>query len=125
MGSMERAATSWTLSQEWGLFAKLQMSARTVRRRLQQHGLSARKLWLRLPLKRHHSQKRLQRWDQRRIWAHEWQDVVFSEESVYIFKRVASVFGGIPVSAHSYWPITLWDGIVCYWQHVSVTSCLR
>ncbi|GFY17800.1 HTH_Tnp_Tc3_2 domain-containing protein [Trichonephila clavipes] len=48
MTLMDRAATSQAPSQELGLFAK-QVSARTIRRPLQQHRLSARKPWLRLP----------------------------------------------------------------------------
>ncbi|GFV33541.1 transposable element Tcb1 transposase [Trichonephila clavipes] len=43
---MDRAATSQALSQELGSFSRSQMSARTVRRHLQQHGLSARRPWL-------------------------------------------------------------------------------
>ncbi|GFU68831.1 hypothetical protein TNCV_1548151 [Trichonephila clavipes] len=36
------------------------MSARSVRLRLQQYGLSARKPWMPLPLTLHHRQERLQ-----------------------------------------------------------------
>ncbi|GFU47636.1 HTH_Tnp_Tc3_2 domain-containing protein [Trichonephila clavipes] len=46
---LDCAATSQALSQELGSFARQQVSARTVRRRLLQHGLSARRLPLRLP----------------------------------------------------------------------------
>ncbi|GFU76440.1 HTH_Tnp_Tc3_2 domain-containing protein [Trichonephila clavipes] len=63
---MNRAAISRTLSQELGSFARQQVSARTVRRSLQQHGLSARRPWLRLPLTLHHKQERLQWCYQRR-----------------------------------------------------------
>ncbi|GFX73054.1 transposable element Tcb1 transposase [Trichonephila clavipes] len=59
MALMDRTATSRALSQELKLFAR-QVSTRTVRRRLQQHGLSAQRPWLRLPLKLHHRQERLQ-----------------------------------------------------------------
>ncbi|GFY22061.1 transposable element Tcb1 transposase [Trichonephila clavipes] len=41
-------------SQEFGSFARQQVSARTVERRLQQFGLSAQRPWLRLPLILHH-----------------------------------------------------------------------
>ncbi|GFY01345.1 transposable element Tc1 transposase [Trichonephila clavipes] len=54
--------------------------ARTVRRRLQQYGLSARRPWLRLPLTQHHKKKHLQWWDQQRLWTHECRDVIFSDE---------------------------------------------
>ncbi|GFU50322.1 HTH_Tnp_Tc3_2 domain-containing protein [Trichonephila clavipes] len=40
---MDRAAPSRAPSQELGSFARQQVSARTVRRRLQQHGFSARR----------------------------------------------------------------------------------
>ncbi|GFV38209.1 HTH_Tnp_Tc3_2 domain-containing protein [Trichonephila clavipes] len=84
MALMERAATSRALSQELGSFARQQVSARTVRRRLLQHGLSARRPCLRLPLTLHHRQERLQLYDQQRTWAHEWGDVIFSDESVHV-----------------------------------------
>ncbi|GFW36660.1 hypothetical protein TNCV_1956601 [Trichonephila clavipes] len=60
MALMDHAATSRALSQELGSFARQQIAARTVRRRLQQYGLSARRprQWLLLTL--HHGQKRLQ-----------------------------------------------------------------
>ncbi|GFT10380.1 HTH_Tnp_Tc3_2 domain-containing protein [Trichonephila clavipes] len=61
---MDRAATSRAFSQELGSFARQQVSARTVRRRLQKHGLSAWRSWLRLPLTLHHRPKRLQWCDQ-------------------------------------------------------------
>ncbi|GFW82627.1 uncharacterized protein TNCV_3491991 [Trichonephila clavipes] len=57
---MDRAATSRALSQELGSFARQQVSARTVRRSLLQHGLSARRPWLRLLLTLHHRQESLQ-----------------------------------------------------------------
>ncbi|GFT95733.1 hypothetical protein TNCV_311061 [Trichonephila clavipes] len=49
---MDRAATSRALNQELWSFARQQVSTRTVRRRLLQHGLSA----LRLPLTLRHRQ---------------------------------------------------------------------
>ncbi|GFW05823.1 transposable element Tcb1 transposase [Trichonephila clavipes] len=50
MALIDCAATSGTLSQELGSFVKQQVSARTVGRRLQQHGYTARRPGLRLPL---------------------------------------------------------------------------
>ncbi|GFV16096.1 transposable element Tcb1 transposase [Trichonephila clavipes] len=73
-------AASRTLRQELGSLSKQQMSARTVRRLFQQHGLSARRRWLRIHLKLHHRQERLHMWDQRQTWAKEWQDAVFTDE---------------------------------------------
>ncbi|GFX74762.1 uncharacterized protein TNCV_3121911 [Trichonephila clavipes] len=57
MTLMDRAATSRALSLEWETFTRQQVSARTVRRRFQQHVLSSRRPWLKL----HHRQDRLQR----------------------------------------------------------------
>ncbi|GFV09849.1 HTH_Tnp_Tc3_2 domain-containing protein [Trichonephila clavipes] len=61
---MDRAATPRVLSQELGSFVRQQVSARTVRRRLQQQGLSSQRSWLRLPLTLHHIQQCLQWGDQ-------------------------------------------------------------
>ncbi|GFW03713.1 hypothetical protein TNCV_2538241 [Trichonephila clavipes] len=75
MTSIDRAATSRDRSQESGSFARQQMHARTIRRRMQQHGLSAQRplqrLTLTLPL------EHLLWCDQRRIWEHEWRDLIF------------------------------------------------
>ncbi|GFX43441.1 transposable element Tcb1 transposase [Trichonephila clavipes] len=43
---MDRASTLQILSQAMGSLGRQQVSARTVRRRLQQHGLLARRSWL-------------------------------------------------------------------------------
>ncbi|GFS75018.1 HTH_Tnp_Tc3_2 domain-containing protein [Trichonephila clavipes] len=53
MTLMHREATSRALSQELGSFARQQVSARTVRRRSQQHELSALRPWLQIPLTLH------------------------------------------------------------------------
>ncbi|GFW25316.1 transposable element Tcb1 transposase [Trichonephila clavipes] len=57
------------------------LSASTVRRRLQQSGLSARRPLLGLPLTQNHRRIRHQSCDERRTWAAEWNEVVFSDES--------------------------------------------
>ncbi|GFY08189.1 HTH_Tnp_Tc3_2 domain-containing protein [Trichonephila clavipes] len=46
---IDRAATSRALSEEFGTLARQQVSTRTVRRRLQQHGLPAREPCLLYP----------------------------------------------------------------------------
>ncbi|GFX77988.1 HTH_Tnp_Tc3_2 domain-containing protein [Trichonephila clavipes] len=61
---MDRAATSRVMSQELRSLAR-QVSARTVRQSLLQHGLSARRPCLQLPLTLHHRQERLHLCDQR------------------------------------------------------------
>ncbi|GFS94352.1 transposable element Tcb1 transposase [Trichonephila clavipes] len=57
------------------------VSARTIRRRLQQSGLSARRSLLGLPLMQNHKRLRHQWCDERRMWAAEWYEVVFTDES--------------------------------------------
>ncbi|GFW72080.1 transposable element Tcb1 transposase [Trichonephila clavipes] len=57
------------------------VSARTIRRHLQQSGLSARWPLLGLPLTQNHRRLRHQWGDKRRMWAVEWNDVVFTDES--------------------------------------------
>ncbi|GFU75457.1 transposable element Tcb1 transposase [Trichonephila clavipes] len=96
MSLMDRTATSLALNQELRSFAR-QVSGRTVRRRLQQRGLSAWRPWLRLPLTLHHRQKCLQWCDQRRTRAHEWRYVVLSDESTFCLRPQ--------------------DGRICVWRH--------
>ncbi|GFW10897.1 transposable element Tcb1 transposase [Trichonephila clavipes] len=57
------------------------LSVRTIRRRLQQSGLSARRPLLGLPLTQNHRRLRRQRCDERRMWVAEWNKVVFTDES--------------------------------------------
>ncbi|GFW12977.1 transposable element Tcb1 transposase [Trichonephila clavipes] len=53
----------------------------TIRRRLQQSGLSARRPLLGQPLTQSHRRLRRQWCNERRMWAAEWNKVVFTEES--------------------------------------------
>ncbi|GFY05181.1 transposable element Tc1 transposase [Trichonephila clavipes] len=57
------------------------LSARTIRRRLQQSGLSARRPLLGLPLTQNHRRLRRQWCDERRMWVAELNEVVFTDES--------------------------------------------
>ncbi|GFS84488.1 transposable element Tcb1 transposase [Trichonephila clavipes] len=57
------------------------LSARTIRHRLQQSGLSARRPLLGLPLTQYHSRLRRQWCDERMMWAAERNGVVFTDES--------------------------------------------
>ncbi|GFX48476.1 transposable element Tcb1 transposase [Trichonephila clavipes] len=57
------------------------LSARTIRHHLQQSGLSARRPLLGLPLTHNHRRLRRQWCDERRMWAAEWNEVVFTDES--------------------------------------------
>ncbi|GFV32734.1 transposable element Tcb1 transposase [Trichonephila clavipes] len=56
------------------------VSARTIRRRLQQSGLSTRRPLLGLPFTQGHRRLRHKWCDERRIWAAEWSEVVFTDE---------------------------------------------
>lgn len=76
-----RTTTSRTISQETGMFAARPVSARTVRRRLQQRGLSSRRPLLRLPLTMQHRERRRLWCAERQSWIQEWHNVVFSDES--------------------------------------------
>ncbi|GFU12097.1 transposable element Tcb1 transposase [Trichonephila clavipes] len=58
-----------------------EVSARTIRSRLQQSGLSTRRPLLGLPLTQNHRRLRHQWSDERRMWAAEWNEVVFTDES--------------------------------------------
>ncbi|GFV71389.1 transposable element Tcb1 transposase [Trichonephila clavipes] len=57
------------------------LSARTIRRHLQQSGLSARRLLFGLPLTQNHRRLRRQWCDERFIWVAERNEVVFTDES--------------------------------------------
>ncbi|KFM75481.1 Transposable element Tcb1 transposase, partial [Stegodyphus mimosarum] len=57
------------------------VSALTIRRRLQQSGLSARHPLLRLPLTQNHRRLSRQWCDERRMWTAEWNEIVFTDES--------------------------------------------
>ncbi|GFW46281.1 transposable element Tcb1 transposase [Trichonephila clavipes] len=57
------------------------LSARTIQRRLQQSGLSAKRPLLGLPLTQNHRRLRRQWCDERRMWVAEWNEVAFTDES--------------------------------------------
>ncbi|GFW98807.1 transposable element Tcb1 transposase [Trichonephila clavipes] len=57
------------------------LSARTIRRRLQQSRLYARRPLLGLPLTQNHGRLLRQWCDDTRMWAAEWNEVVFTDES--------------------------------------------
>ncbi|GFS80905.1 transposable element Tcb1 transposase [Trichonephila clavipes] len=57
------------------------VSARTIRRRLQQSGLSVSRPLLGLPLMQNDRRLRRQWCDERRMWAVEWNEFFFTEES--------------------------------------------
>ncbi|GFX46168.1 transposable element Tcb1 transposase [Trichonephila clavipes] len=69
MAVMDRPVTSRTVAQHIESVTHHSVSARTIRRRLQQSGLSARRPLLGLPLTQNHRRLRCQWCDERRMWA--------------------------------------------------------
>ncbi|GFU75021.1 transposable element Tcb1 transposase [Trichonephila clavipes] len=70
----DRSVTSRTVAQHIEFATHHSVSARTIRRRLQQSGLSARRPLLGLPLTQNHRRLHRQWCDGRRTWAVEWND---------------------------------------------------
>ncbi|GFT98791.1 transposable element Tcb1 transposase [Trichonephila clavipes] len=77
----DRSVTSRTIAQHIESVTHHSMSACTIRSRLQQSGLSSRRPFLGLPLTQNHRRLRHQWCDERRMWAAEWNEVVFTDES--------------------------------------------
>ncbi|GFW17061.1 transposable element Tcb1 transposase [Trichonephila clavipes] len=75
-----RSVTSRTVAQHIESVMHHSVSARTLRRRLQQSGLSARRPLLGLPLTQNHRCLLCQWFDERRMWVAEWNEVVFIDE---------------------------------------------
>lgn len=87
MTGMDRAALSRTIAQQIQSVTHHSVSARTIRRRLQQSGMSARRPLLRLPLTGNHRRLRRQWCDERRTWTAEWNDIVFTNESRFCLQH--------------------------------------
>ncbi|GFV93811.1 transposable element Tcb1 transposase [Trichonephila clavipes] len=81
MAVTDRSVTSRTVAQHIESVTHHSVSARTIRRRLQQSGLSARRPLLGLPLTQNHRRFRRKWCDERRTWVAEWNEVVFTDES--------------------------------------------
>ncbi|GFV43951.1 transposable element Tcb1 transposase [Trichonephila clavipes] len=81
MGVTDRSVTSRTIAQHIESVTSHSVSARTIRRRLQQSGLSTRRPLLGQSLTQNHRRLRRQLFDERRMWAAEWNEVVFTDES--------------------------------------------
>ncbi|GFX10258.1 transposable element Tcb1 transposase [Trichonephila clavipes] len=77
----DRSATSRTVAQHIESVTHHSVSARTIRRRLQQCGLSARRPLLGLPLTQNHRRLRCQWCEERRMWVAEWNAVLLTDES--------------------------------------------
>ncbi|GFX19240.1 transposable element Tcb1 transposase [Trichonephila clavipes] len=63
------------------------VSARTIRRRFQQSGMPKRHPLLRLPLTGNHSRLRRPWCDKRRTWTMEWNNIVFTDESLFCLQH--------------------------------------
>ncbi|GFX78109.1 transposable element Tcb1 transposase [Trichonephila clavipes] len=81
MAVTDRSVTSRTVAQHIESATHHSVSARTIRRRLQQSGLSARHPLLGLPLTQNHRRLHHQWCDERRMWVAEWNEIVFTDES--------------------------------------------
>ncbi|GFT40668.1 transposable element Tcb1 transposase [Trichonephila clavipes] len=81
MAVTDRSVTSRAVAQHIESVTHHSVSARTIRRRLQQSGLSSRRPLLGLPLTQNHRRPSRQSCDERRMWSAEWNEVVFTDES--------------------------------------------
>ncbi|GFX89340.1 transposable element Tcb1 transposase [Trichonephila clavipes] len=77
----DRSVTSRTVAQHIESVTHHSVSARTICRRLQQSGLSARRPLLGLPLTQNNRRLRHQWCDERRMWVAKGNEVVFTDES--------------------------------------------
>ncbi|GFT43893.1 transposable element Tcb1 transposase [Trichonephila clavipes] len=76
------SVTSLTIAQHTQSVMHHSVSARSIRRRLQQSGLSARHPLLGLTLTQNHRRPRRQWCDGRRMCVTEWNDIVITDESL-------------------------------------------
>ncbi|UYV74262.1 hypothetical protein LAZ67_11002704 [Cordylochernes scorpioides] len=87
MAVTDRSVTSRIVAQHIQSVTHHSVSARTIRRRLQRSGLSARRTLLRLPLTQNHRRFRRQWCDERRMWTAEWNEIVFTDESRFCLQH--------------------------------------
>ncbi|GFX15171.1 transposable element Tcb1 transposase [Trichonephila clavipes] len=81
MAVTDRSVPSRTVVQHIESVTHHSVSARIIRRYLQLSGLSARLPLLGLPLAQNHRLLRRQWGDGRKMWAAEWNEVIFTDES--------------------------------------------
>ncbi|GFT24150.1 transposable element Tcb1 transposase [Trichonephila clavipes] len=106
MAVTDRSVTSRIVSQHIESITHHSVSARTIRRRLQQSGLLARRPLPGLFLTQNHRRLRRQWCDERRTWMAKWNEVVFINKS------------RICLQHH--------DGWICVWRHCAermLSSC--
>ncbi|GFT77723.1 transposable element Tcb1 transposase [Trichonephila clavipes] len=80
MAVTDRSVTSRTVAQHIDSITHHSVSARTIRHRLQPEWY-VRKTSIALPLTQNHRRLRRQWCDERSMWAAEWKEVVFTDES--------------------------------------------
>ncbi|GFX54936.1 transposable element Tcb1 transposase [Trichonephila clavipes] len=97
MAVTDRSVASRTIAQDIESVTHHSMSARTIRHRLQQNGLSARRPLLGPPLTQNHRSLRRQWCHKRRIWASKWNEFIFTDKSSICLQHHD---GRIPVWAH-------------------------
>ncbi|GFX41055.1 transposable element Tc1 transposase [Trichonephila clavipes] len=78
---VDHSVTSRTIAHHIESVTHNSVSARSIRCCLQQSGLSARRPLIGIPLTQNHRRLRPQWCDERRMWAAEWNEVVFTDES--------------------------------------------
>ncbi|UYV78932.1 hypothetical protein LAZ67_17000304 [Cordylochernes scorpioides] len=87
MAVTDRSVTSRTVAQHIQSVTHHPVSSRTIRRSLQQRGMSERRPLPRLPLTQNHRGLRRQWCDERRMWTAEWNEIVFSDESRFCLQH--------------------------------------
>ncbi|UYV62801.1 hypothetical protein LAZ67_2001985 [Cordylochernes scorpioides] len=87
MAVTDRSVTSRTVAQHIQSETHHPVFTRTIRRRLQQSGLSARCPLLRLPLTQNHRRLHRQWCDERRMWTAELNEIVFTDESRFCLQH--------------------------------------
>ncbi|KFM57949.1 Transposable element Tcb1 transposase, partial [Stegodyphus mimosarum] len=87
MAVTDRSVPSRIIAQQIQSVTHHPVSARTIRRRLQQSGLFARRPLLRLPLTQNHRRLRHQWCDERRMWTAAWNEIIFTDESRFCLQH--------------------------------------
>ncbi|KFM68254.1 Transposable element Tcb1 transposase, partial [Stegodyphus mimosarum] len=87
MAVTDRSVISRTIAQHIQSVTHHPVSARTIRRCLQQSGLSTRRPLLRLPSTQNHRRLRRQWCHEIRMWTAEWNEIVFTDESCFCLQH--------------------------------------
>ncbi|GFV06776.1 transposable element Tcb2 transposase [Trichonephila clavipes] len=83
MAQTDRTASSRQLAAQWSTATGVSLCASSIRRRLLQRGLRARIPLYRIPLTQNHHRLRLQWANVHRSWRADWQQVFYSDESLF------------------------------------------